>query len=68
MVRGQVTVAGTVRAGDSLGQGDHFVVVEKVRRAQGRKPSTGENLHFVTSTGEVVKLNSMQPVRIVRAG
>src|SRR4051794_6320512 len=66
-VRGQLTYAGTVRPGDSIWRDDTLIEVVKVRRAQGRKPPTGENLHLVDADGDVVKLNSTAPVRVTRA-
>lgn len=59
----QVTYAGRVRAGDQMVDGARYVEVERVRRAQGRKPDRGENLHLVVDGG-VLKVNSLDPVRI----
>lgn len=66
-MRGCVTFAGSVRAGDMVRHNDEYTTVVKVRRAQGRKPAEGENLHIVVTGGDVVKINSLQPVRLVRA-
>ena len=45
---------------------DHgFVTVSRVRRAQGRKPPEGENLHLLVEDAvEIVKRNSLDPVEI----
>jgi hypothetical protein len=64
---GKVTPAGRVRTGDQVLHEGRFVEVTAVRRAQGRKPQTGENLHVVT-TDSVLKINSTEPVRVQRAG
>lgn len=66
MVNGAVTYAGRVRPGDAVYGDGAFHVVTKIRRAQGRKPKNGENLHLVTE-GDILKLNSLQPVRIIPA-
>lgn len=58
-----VTYAGRVRPGDAVFDDAEFHLVSKVRRAQGRKPRAGENLHLVTD-GPLIKVNSLQPVRI----
>ena len=59
-----VTYAGRVRPGDAIYDDGRFHVVTKVRRAQGRKPKHGENLHLVTEAN-LVKRNSLEPVRII---
>lgn len=41
-------------------------LVEKIRRAQGRKPKEGENLRFTTPV-DTFTLNSLTPVRVIRA-
>lgn len=67
MAEGAVTYAGRVQPGDAvLGEGS-FRVVTKVRRAQGRKPKVGENLHLLTDDG-ILKFNSLDPVRIIPQG
>ena len=65
MSSGIVTFADRVRPGDAVFDGGVLVVVTQVRRAQGRKPKVGENLHLVTDTG-IMKVNSTDPVRVRR--
>lgn len=60
----QVALASHVRPGDHVATGGRFVEVLRVRRAQGRKPPRGENLHLV-SEDEVIKVNSLDGVRIL---
>lgn len=62
--RTQVALASHVRPGDRIVVDDRYVEVLRVRRAQGRKPSRGENLHLV-GADEVVKINSLDGVRIL---
>jgi hypothetical protein len=64
---GTVTFARTIRPGDEILDRDAFVRVATIRRAQGRKPKVGENLHLVTDAGAVIKLNSGDPIRVRRA-
>jgi hypothetical protein len=52
-----------VRPGDHVLIDDRYVEVIRVRRAQGRKPAKGENLHLV-GADEVIKVNSLAGVRI----
>lgn len=59
----QIAVAGCVRPGDRVLDGERFIEVVRVRRAQGRKPSRGENLHLLGEV-DVVKVNSLDAVRI----
>ena len=59
-----VALAGHVRAGDLVACDGRYVEVLRVRRAQGRKPPRGENLHFV-GTDDVVKVNSLDGIRIL---
>jgi len=59
----QVAVASHVRPGDRVVNGGRFVEVVRVRRAQGRKPARGENLHLV-GEDDVIKVNSLDAVRI----
>lgn len=59
----QVAVASHVRPGDRVVHGDRYLDVVRVRRAQGRKPARGENLHLV-GEDDVIKVNSLDPVRI----
>lgn len=55
-----------------INEGDELVIdgkprrVEHIRRAQGRKPAKGENL-FVTAGGQRLLVNTLAPVRVVRA-
>jgi hypothetical protein len=63
---GKVTPAGRVRTGDQVLHEGRFVVVTAIRKAQGRKPPTGENLHVITGDA-VLKINSTEPVRVQRA-
>lgn len=60
----QVALASHIRPGDHIAVDGGYVEVLRVRRAQGRKPPQGENLHLVTA-GEVIKLNSLDGVRIL---
>ena len=64
MANGTVTYARRVRPGDAVLQDGTFRVITKVRRAQGRKPPVGENLHLFAGD-DVIKLNSLAPVRIM---
>lgn len=59
----QVSLASHVQPGDRLVTADGDVEVIRVRRAQGRKPAHGENLHLV-GTEATVKINSLAGVRI----
>lgn len=60
----QIALGGRVKPGDYVAVGDRCVEILRVRRAQGRKPSQGENLHLV-SANEVIKINSLDGVRIL---
>ncbi|MDP1820486.1 MAG: hypothetical protein Q8K58_11445 [Acidimicrobiales bacterium] len=60
----QVALAGRVRPGDRVVSEGRYVEVLRVRRAQGRKPARGENLHLV-GADEVVKVNSLDGIRIL---
>ena len=64
--RGQLATYAALRPGDSIVRDGTATVVTAVRRAQGRKPKVGENLHLVTDAG-VVKVNSLAPVRMQRS-
>ena len=64
--RGQLATYGAVRPGDSIVSQGTPAVVTAVRRARGRKPKVGENLHVVTDQG-LVKVNSLAPVRMLRS-
>lgn len=59
----QVAIASKVRPGDYVFDDDRSVEVVRVRRAQGRKPARGENLHLI-GEDDVIKVNSLDPVRI----
>lgn len=63
--RGQLATYGAVRPGDAIVIDGATAVVTDVRRARGRKPKVGENLHLVTDQG-LVKVNSSAPVRMLR--
>ena len=60
----QVALAGHVRPGDHIASEGRYIEVLRVRRAQGRKPRSGENLHLV-GAAEVIKVNSLDGVRIL---
>lgn len=60
----QVALAGHVRPGDHVVSEGRNIEVLRIRRAQGRKPRTGENLHFV-GADEVIKVNSLDGIRIL---
>jgi len=60
----QVALAGHVRPGDHVVSEGRHIEVLRVRRAQGRKPRTGENLHLV-GADEVIKVNSLDGIRIL---
>lgn len=66
MSYGQITFARTVRPGDEVLHGGQFSRVTKIRKAQGRKPKAGENLHIVTENDDILKFNSADPLRIRR--
>lgn len=59
----QVAVASRVRPGDQVIVDGRSIEVLRVRRAQGRKPARGENLHLV-GVDDVIKVNSLDAVRI----
>lgn len=62
--RTQVALAGHVRPGDHVASDARYIEVVRVRRAQGRKPRAGENLHLV-GADEVIKINSLDGIRIL---
>jgi hypothetical protein len=64
MGRTQIALAGRIRAGDTVVIDGSAQVIERVKRAQGRKPAVGENLHLVTQAGEILRVNSATAVRI----
>lgn len=59
----QVALASHVQPGDHVLSKDRYVEVVRVRRAQGRKPAKGENLHLIGAE-DVIKVNSLDGVRI----
>jgi hypothetical protein len=64
MPRTQVALAGRIRPGDVVDVDGRLVAVTRVKRAQGRKPPKGENLHVVLEDGGLLRVNSLAPVRI----
>lgn len=66
MASSALTYAGRVRPGDKVLDNGRFVEVVRIRRAQGRKPAEGENLHLLGDDA-TVKVNSLNPVRIIPA-
>lgn len=62
--RTQVALAGHVRPGDHVASEGRYIEVLRVRRAQGRKPRRGENLHLV-GADQVIKVNSLDGIRIL---
>lgn len=62
-----VNYAKTLRSGDTLVLPEGKVFVERIVNAQGRKPKVGSNI-FVLGNGEKIRLNTEQPVRIIRNG
>ena len=62
--RTQVALAGHVRPGDHVASQGRYIEVLRIRRAQGRKPRSGENLHLV-GADEVIKINSLDGIRIL---
>ena len=65
--RTQVALAGHVRPGDHVARDGRYIEVLRVRRAQGRKPRSGENLHLI-GADEVIKVNSLDGIRILARG
>jgi hypothetical protein len=45
-----------------------FVRIANVQHARGRKPKVGETLNVTTDSGDSVKVNSVDPVRVQRGG
>lgn len=66
MASGSLTYAGRVQSGDAVLNRGQFKRVTRVRRAQGRKPRAGENLHLLTERDDIIKINSLEPVRVLR--
>lgn len=64
MPRTQVALAGRVKPGDTVIVDGRTAVISRVKKAQGRKPPAGENLHLVAEDGELVRINSLAPIRI----
>ena len=65
--RAVLTFAAQVRPSDEILVDGTFVTIVRVRKAQGRKPKQGENLHLVTADA-VLRRNSTDPVRVRRRG
>jgi hypothetical protein len=65
-MRPALTFAGSILEGDIIVLDGEELPVEKIRRAQGRKPREGENLRF-TTPGGARTLNSLAPVRVIRS-
>ena len=68
MPRTQIALAGRIQPGDAVIIDGVPLVVTRIKRAQGRKPTRGENLHLVVDGGDVVRRNSLDPVRIAARG
>ena len=66
--RTQVAVAGRLKPGDRVVVDGQTKVIAAVKRAAGRKPPQGENLHVSTEDGEMIRVNSTAGVRIPRVG
>ena len=64
MSRTQVALAGRVKAGDVVVIDGAPKRIARIKRAQGRKPAHGENLHLVADDGEIVRVNSTAPLRV----
>lgn len=62
--KSQIAVAGRIEPGDRLIVDGQAKTVVRVKRAQGRKPVRGENLHLVTDDGHIVRANSLRGLRI----
>ena len=60
----QVALGGHVRPGDHIAGDGRYIEVLRVRRAQGRKPRSGENIHLAGADG-VIKINSLDGIRIL---
>lgn len=65
MPKTQIALAGRIKPGDTVVIDGRPVVVDRVKRAQGRKPASGENLHLVAEDGQLVRVNSLAPLRIL---
>lgn len=64
MSKGRVTYVHTIRDGDTILVDGRPTEVLGIRRAQGRKPAQGENLHLLTGGG-YVSVNSHAPIRVL---
>jgi len=64
MPRTQIALAGRIKPGDAVVVDGALKVIARVKRAQGRKPAKGENLHLVADDGEILRMNSLAPVRM----
>jgi hypothetical protein len=62
--RSQVAVAGRIESGDLILVDGVPTVIVSVKRAAGRKPARGENLHLITAGGQVIRVNSLEGVRV----
>ena len=62
--RTRIAVAGRLRPGDRVVVDGETKIVASVKRAAGRKPSQGENLHVLTDQGELLRVNSTEGVRV----
>ena len=65
MSRTQIALAGRIKAGDVVLVDGVARAIDKVKRAQGRKPAVGENLHLVVENGDIVRINSSAGIRVV---
>lgn len=64
MPKTQVALAGRIKPGDAVIVDGTARVIARIKRAQGRKPTSGENLHLVVDDGDILRRNSLTPVRI----
>jgi hypothetical protein len=64
--RTQVAVAARIKPGDKVVVDGETKQIAHVKRAAGRKPATGENLHLIAEDGEVIRVNSAEGVRVPR--
>lgn len=63
-IRTRVAVAGRLKAGERVVVDGATKVVASVKRAAGRKPAQGENLHVTTEDGQLLRVNSTEGVRV----
>lgn len=64
-MKGRLTYVHTISPGDIVLLDGDARTVEWVKRAPGRKPAAGDNLHFGID-GEHVTVNSEDPIRVVQ--